>query len=98
LIDAAVDYLTDHDYDQLTEDWAEQAFADLARSIRACDRWWYPVLEQWEELGQGFNNAEKQQRAMLALLDSLKAFNGGSLPDVDSLRTLDGSLPDFANP
>ncbi len=33
LIDAAADYLTDHDYDQLTEDWAEAAFADLARLV-----------------------------------------------------------------
>ncbi|MFE4971316.1 helix-turn-helix domain-containing protein [Kitasatospora sp. NPDC056651] len=33
LIDAATDYLTDHDYDQLTEDWAEAAFAELARPI-----------------------------------------------------------------
>lgn len=53
----------------------------LARSIRACDRWWYPVLEQWEQLGQGFNDTEKQQQAMLALLNALKALNGGSLPD-----------------
>ncbi|POX58732.1 hypothetical protein C3492_36630, partial [Streptomyces sp. Ru62] len=30
LIDAAIDYLSDDDYDQLTEDWAEAAFADLA--------------------------------------------------------------------
>ncbi|MET7646132.1 tetratricopeptide repeat protein [Streptomyces sp. NPDC005426] len=33
LIAAAVDYLDDHDYDQLTEDWAEDAFADLARPV-----------------------------------------------------------------
>ncbi|GAA2459533.1 helix-turn-helix transcriptional regulator [Streptomyces macrosporus] len=33
LIDAAVDYLTDHDYDQLTDDRAEQAFADLAHPV-----------------------------------------------------------------
>ncbi|MEU0036995.1 tetratricopeptide repeat protein [Streptomyces sp. NPDC006333] len=33
LIDAAIDYLTDDDYDQLTEDWAESAFAALARPV-----------------------------------------------------------------
>ncbi|MFD8396002.1 hypothetical protein ACFV2N_44130 [Streptomyces sp. NPDC059680] len=33
LIDAAIDYLTDDDYDQLTEDWAEAAFADLGRPV-----------------------------------------------------------------
>ncbi|MFI8243444.1 hypothetical protein ACIF83_40430 [Streptomyces sp. NPDC085866] len=33
LIDAATDYLTDDDYDHLTEDWAEAAFAALARPV-----------------------------------------------------------------
>ncbi|MEV0982333.1 helix-turn-helix domain-containing protein [Streptomyces sp. NPDC049915] len=33
LIDAATDYLTDSDYDQLTDDWAEQAFATLAQLV-----------------------------------------------------------------
>ncbi|WP_063831873.1 helix-turn-helix domain-containing protein [Streptomyces bikiniensis] len=33
LIDAAADYLTDTDYDRLTEDWAEQAFAELAEQV-----------------------------------------------------------------
>ncbi|WP_425556313.1 hypothetical protein [Kitasatospora nipponensis] len=33
LTNAATDYLTDHDWDQLTEDWAEAAFADLARDV-----------------------------------------------------------------
>ncbi|WP_432101295.1 helix-turn-helix domain-containing protein [Streptomyces sp. WAC 04229] len=33
LADAATDYLTDHDYDQLTEDWAEATFADLAHPV-----------------------------------------------------------------
>ncbi|MFJ9420386.1 tetratricopeptide repeat protein [Streptomyces sp. NPDC101227] len=33
LIDAATDYLTDTDYDQLTDDWAEQAFATLAQLV-----------------------------------------------------------------
>ncbi|MFE7314249.1 hypothetical protein ACFU7T_14370 [Streptomyces sp. NPDC057555] len=52
----------------------------LARLIKACDRWWSPLLEQWEKLGEGFNDTEKQQQAMLALLDSLKTLNGGDLP------------------
>ncbi|MFE7276421.1 tetratricopeptide repeat protein [Streptomyces sp. NPDC057623] len=33
LTDAASDYLTDNEYDQLTEDWAEQAFAELAKPV-----------------------------------------------------------------
>ncbi|MFE1876791.1 tetratricopeptide repeat protein [Streptomyces sp. NPDC059496] len=31
LMDAATDYLTDHDYDELTDDWAQTAFVNLAR-------------------------------------------------------------------
>ncbi|PJF01982.1 hypothetical protein CUT44_00705 [Streptomyces carminius] len=41
LIDAAANYLDDHDYDQLTEDWVEHAFADLAHLVhgrQACLR------------------------------------------------------------
>ncbi|MET9888431.1 hypothetical protein ABZZ20_36015 [Streptomyces sp. NPDC006430] len=33
LTDAATDYLTDTDYDQLTDDWAEQAFVELAQPV-----------------------------------------------------------------
>ncbi|CAM5366972.1 tetratricopeptide repeat protein [Streptomyces abikoensis] len=33
LVDAALDYLSDHDFDNLTDDWAEAAFADLARPV-----------------------------------------------------------------
>ncbi|MEV7190417.1 helix-turn-helix domain-containing protein [Streptomyces sp. NPDC093510] len=33
LTGAAADYLTDTDYDQLTDDWAEQAFAELATLV-----------------------------------------------------------------
>ncbi|WP_242705318.1 SEL1-like repeat protein [Streptomyces griseocarneus] len=33
LIDAAIDYLSDWDYNQLAEGWAETAFADLARPV-----------------------------------------------------------------
>ncbi len=52
----------------------------LARLICSCDRWWFPLLQQWEQVGQGFTNIEKRQQAMLVLSDSLKALNGGSLP------------------
>ncbi|WP_405914526.1 hypothetical protein [Streptomyces sp. NBC_00728] len=52
----------------------------LARLITSCDRWWSPLMQQWEQLGHGFCDTEKQQQAMLALLDSLKTLNGGSLP------------------
>ncbi|WP_246150652.1 hypothetical protein [Streptomyces qinzhouensis] len=53
----------------------------LARLIYSCDRWWFPLLEQWEQVGQGFTDVEKRQQAMLVLSDALKALNGGSLPD-----------------
>ncbi|MFD7935340.1 helix-turn-helix domain-containing/SEL1-like repeat protein [Streptomyces sp. NPDC059755] len=33
LADAAIDYLSQTDYDQLTDDWAESAFAELARQV-----------------------------------------------------------------
>ncbi|MFJ8556962.1 helix-turn-helix domain-containing protein [Streptomyces microflavus] len=33
LTDAAADYLADSDWDQLTNDWAEAAYADLARPV-----------------------------------------------------------------
>ncbi|MFD5321415.1 tetratricopeptide repeat protein [Streptomyces sp. NPDC127098] len=33
LIDAAIDYLSDHDLTDLSEDWAEAAFAELARRV-----------------------------------------------------------------
>ncbi|WP_406358851.1 hypothetical protein OHB56_40795 [Streptomyces sp. NBC_01635] len=36
-------------------------------------------MQQWEQLGQGFTDTEKQQQAMLALLDALKTLNGGGL-------------------
>ncbi|MFG2116673.1 hypothetical protein ACGFRB_29225 [Streptomyces sp. NPDC048718] len=58
----------------------------LARSIRACGSWWQPLLEQWEDVGRGFNDADRQQRAMVALLDALRAFTGRSA----SLPTEDG--------
>jgi len=52
----------------------------LARLIRSCDRWWFPLLEQWELLGEGFDDCEMQKQAMLVLLDAVKALNGGGLP------------------
>ncbi|MGW1597557.1 helix-turn-helix domain-containing protein [Streptomyces sp. NPDC002343] len=33
LTDAATDYLSQSDYDQLTDDWAEQAYAELAKPV-----------------------------------------------------------------
>ncbi|MFF5336940.1 hypothetical protein [Streptomyces sp. NPDC013181] len=33
LTDAALDYLSDHDYDQLADDWAEKAYAELAEEV-----------------------------------------------------------------
>lgn len=52
----------------------------LARMIKACDQWWYPLLEQWEQLGDGFNDTGKQQLAMLALLNAVTTLNDGTPP------------------
>lgn len=56
------------------------ALQRLSRTIRACDQWWYPLLEEWEQLGNGFRDADKQQAAMLALLDSVAALKRGTPP------------------
>ncbi|MEU4153347.1 hypothetical protein [Streptomyces sp. NPDC026659] len=63
----------------------------LARLIYSCDRWWFPLLQQWEQVGQGFTNIEKRQQAMLVLSDSLKALNGGSLPSGIAAVDMSGS-------
>ncbi|MFF5010868.1 hypothetical protein ACFY3G_49795 [Streptomyces phaeochromogenes] len=56
------------------------ALQRLARMIKTCDQWWYPLLEQWEQLGDGFNDTGKQQLAMLALLNAVTTLNGGTPP------------------
>lgn len=48
----------------------------LARWIVAADEWWQPLLDQWEQVGQGFNDIELQNRAMLALCDALQKLKG----------------------
>lgn len=63
----------------------------LARLIYSCDRWWLPLLQQWEQVGQGFTDIEKRQQAMLVLSDSLKALNGGSLPSNIAPMDIPGS-------
>ncbi|MDF3292354.1 hypothetical protein [Streptomyces silvisoli] len=63
----------------------------LARLICSCDRWWFPLLQQWEQVGQGFTNIEKRQQAMVVLSDSLKALNGGSLPSSSAPIDMPGS-------
>ncbi|MFJ8077548.1 hypothetical protein ACIQ7Q_27345 [Streptomyces sp. NPDC096176] len=63
----------------------------LARLICSCDRWWFPLLQQWEQVGQGFTNIEKRQQAMVVLSDSLKALNGGSLPSGIAAGDMSGS-------
>ncbi|MGW0673094.1 hypothetical protein [Streptomyces sp. NPDC002746] len=63
----------------------------LTRLIYSCDRWWFPLLQQWEQVGQGFTNIEKRQQAMLVLSDSLKALNGGSLPSDIEPMDISGS-------
>ncbi|MFF8918738.1 hypothetical protein ACF08M_36885 [Streptomyces sp. NPDC015032] len=63
----------------------------LARLICSCDRWWFPLLQQWEQVGQGFTDIEQRQQAMLVLSDSLKALNGGSLPSSIARVDMHGS-------
>ncbi|MEU5418723.1 hypothetical protein ACH4UT_02110 [Streptomyces sp. NPDC020799] len=52
-------------------------FQRLSRSLQANDSWWRPLLEQWEQLGEGFSDAEMQRRAMQVILDSLAALRDG---------------------
>ncbi|MGW2911296.1 hypothetical protein ACWC9X_12705 [Streptomyces asoensis] len=74
-----LDRLEHHSPGALSDDHVAE-LQRLARLITSCDRWWSPLMQQWEQLGNGFHDTEKQQQAMLALLDSLKTLNGGSLP------------------
>lgn len=74
-----LDRLEHHAPGDLGDDHVAQ-LQRLARLIYSCDRWWFPLLQQWEQVGQGFKDIEKRQQAMLVLSDSLKALNGGSLP------------------
>ncbi|MFE5143948.1 hypothetical protein ACFRDV_41085 [Streptomyces fagopyri] len=74
-----LDRLEHHSPGALSDDHVAE-LQHLARLIASCDRWWSPLMQQWEQLGHGFSDTEKQQQAMLALLDSLKTLNGGSLP------------------
>ncbi|MCX4529826.1 MULTISPECIES: hypothetical protein [unclassified Streptomyces] len=66
-------------------DWpGAQQVADwqrLARWIVAADAWWQPLLEQWEAIGQGFDDIEMQNRAMLALCESVKMLKGDAAAD-----------------
>ncbi|MFE9340141.1 hypothetical protein [Streptomyces sp. NPDC007063] len=57
----------------------------LARLIKSCGRWWSPLLQQWEDVGKGFNTLEQQQRAMLALLNALKELDNNIEPDLSGL-------------
>ncbi|MFE5513853.1 tetratricopeptide repeat protein [Streptomyces sp. NPDC056529] len=58
LTDAASDYLTDTDYDQLTDDWAEHAFAELA----------IPVHGKQAPLGRTTPRARRRPPAVAAIL------------------------------
>jgi len=57
----------------------------LSRLIKTCDRWWAPLLQQWEDVGKGFTTEEQQQRAMLALLNALKGLDNSIEPDLSRL-------------
>ncbi|WP_158718954.1 hypothetical protein [Streptomyces globisporus] len=53
---------------QQVADWQR-----VARSVAASEKWWHPLLEQWELVGRGFTSAEMQNRALLVLHDALAA-------------------------
>jgi hypothetical protein len=53
----------------------------MARWMVAADEWWQPMLDQWEKVGQGFNDIELQNRAMLALCDALQKLKGDDASD-----------------
>ncbi|WP_329316253.1 hypothetical protein OG723_40355 [Streptomyces sp. NBC_01278] len=59
----------------------------LARWIVAANAWWQPLLEQWEAIGKGFDDIEMQNRAMLALCESVKTLKGDD-PSGDSACAL----------
>ncbi|MFJ6602204.1 hypothetical protein [Streptomyces lydicus] len=59
----------------------------LARWMVAADEWWQPILDQWEKVGQGFNDIELQNRAMLALCDALQKLKGDDSPDDPSVAS-----------
>ncbi|MGW1693445.1 hypothetical protein [Streptomyces sp. NPDC002399] len=65
----------EHRSERPTDDEVEY-IQRLARSLRANESWWHPLLEQWEQLGEGFSDAEMHRRAMAAILDSLAALKG----------------------
>nr|WP_236055278.1 hypothetical protein [Streptomyces sabulosicollis] len=74
-----LDQLEHHDPGALGDEYLAE-LQRLARLIYSCDRWWFPLLQQWEQIGQGFKDVEKRQQAMLVLSDSLKALSGDSPP------------------
>lgn len=45
----------------------------VARSVAASEEWWRPLLEQWEQVGRGFTDAEMQNRVLHVLHDALAA-------------------------
>ncbi|MGX1116094.1 hypothetical protein RKD37_001457 [Streptomyces ambofaciens] len=59
----------------------------LARWMVAADEWWQPMLDQWEKVGQGFNDIELQNRAMLALCDALQKLKGDDSSDDSSVAS-----------
>lgn len=82
-----LDRLEHHSPGALSDDHVAQ-LQRLSRLIASCDRWWAPLLEQWEKLGEGFHDMHKQQHAMTALLNAVTELNGGVPPDLPDLPQL----------
>lgn len=79
-----LDCLEHHSPGSLNDDYVAE-LQRLSRLIKSCGRWWSPLLQQWEDLGKGFNTLEQQQRAMLALLNALKELDSSTKPDLSDL-------------
>ncbi|MEV6213050.1 hypothetical protein [Kitasatospora sp. NPDC051914] len=53
----------------------------LSRAIRSCNAWWYPLLEQWEAVGAGFQDPGIRHEAMQVLLQqSTEALKAATAP------------------
>ncbi|WP_394436094.1 hypothetical protein [Streptomyces sp. SGAir0957] len=88
-----IDQLEHRSPGQLHEDSLAE-LQHLARLIHSCDRWWFPLLQQWEQIGAGFKDGEHQQRAMLVLHNALTALTNGQSPQDSQPATANGdSLP-----
>jgi hypothetical protein len=53
------------------DDTELQHLERLARSLKAGQEWWYPMLSAWEAVVAGINDDNRRQLAMSVLLDAI---------------------------